>query len=62
MVDYRKILAAYIAHVGRQEGTDFLGEPLATLTNDENAALHEVAAETAAARPLKPTPKISPSS
>lgn len=45
-MDYRKILVAYIAHVGREEGTDFLGAPIAGLTGEENALLCEASAET----------------
>lgn len=47
MIDYRKVLIAYIDHVGHCEGTDFLPATLDDLTTEENIALHEAAAETA---------------
>jgi hypothetical protein len=43
-MDWRKILAAYIDHVGKCEGVDFL-PGVHALTDEENAALAELAAE-----------------
>lgn len=43
-MDWRKILAAYIEHVGATEGVDFL-PGVSGLTDEENAALAELAAE-----------------
>jgi hypothetical protein len=42
-MDYRKILVAYIDHVGYSEGTDFLPAELRGLTAEENAALAQAA-------------------
>jgi hypothetical protein len=46
-IDWRKILIAYMAHVGRDEGVDFLGvDEMAQadgLTTEENEALRQVA-------------------
>lgn len=48
-VDFRKILMAYIAHVGDMEGIDFLPSDLAALTPREIGELHKAAAEAAVA-------------
>lgn len=45
MIDWRKILMAYISHVGACEGIDFLPAELDGLTAEENAALNEAAAD-----------------
>lgn len=44
-MDYRKTLLAYIEYVGQCEGVDFLPADLDGLTNEENLALNEAAAE-----------------
>lgn len=49
--DYRKILVAYICHVGTQEGIDFLGngspwvQPMNGLTLEETNVLVSLAKE-----------------
>lgn len=45
--DWRKILVAYISHVGCMEGVDFLGEQIDDLAPSELACLYEAGAETA---------------
>lgn len=45
MVNYRKILSAYIEHVGFSEGIDFLPMEPAGLSEQELLALYEVANE-----------------
>ena len=45
LVDYRKILSAYIDNVGCCEGVNFLPAELDRLTAEENIALHEAALE-----------------
>ncbi len=44
--DYRKILRAYIEHVGYAEGSDFIGDGIGDpLTTEEDAALVALAKE-----------------
>lgn len=48
--DYKKILLAYIIHVGKSEGTDFIGgtpwvEPMDFLTLEETQELNRLSDE-----------------
>lgn len=48
--DYKKMLLAYITHVGKSEGTDFIGgtpwvEPMDSLTLEETQELNRLSDE-----------------
>jgi hypothetical protein len=44
VIDYKKILLAYMKTVGETEGVDFV-DPMTELTDEENAVFLELAAE-----------------
>ncbi len=56
MIDYRKMLLLYVAHVGDYEGTDFLGNgkfaDIDGLTDEESVELAKI-------RDLSRTPDMS---